>query len=276
MNKPNVMKYFKMVKTFTKKHSPEILTGIGIAGMVTTTVLAVKATPKALELIEEEKKRQNEEIFEKAEKSGEDEYAVVTKLKPLEVVKVTWKPYAPAVLLGVSSIGCLIGANSAHNRRHAALYSAYKISETALSEYKEKVIETVGEQKEKEIRDKVAKEHVEKNPVSKTEVFMTGKGESLFYDPISDRYFYSDIETIRKIVNDMNYAMTCGSEMCVSLSELYDELGLKHTSVSDEIGWNISDGLLEADFSTQLTDDGKPCIVLDWLKVPTYNYQRYY
>ena len=59
MNKPNVMKYFKMVKTFTKKHSPEILTGIGIAGMVTTTVLAVKATPKALRLIEEEKKLQN-------------------------------------------------------------------------------------------------------------------------------------------------------------------------------------------------------------------------
>ena len=276
MNKPNVMKYFKMVKTFTKKHSPEILTGIGIAGMVTTTVLAVKATPKALELIEEEKSEQNRKLLKEAEESGAEDCGQVTKLKPIEVVKVAWKPYVPAMLLGAGSIACLIGANSVHARRQAALYSAYKLSETALTEYKDKVIETVGEEKEKEIRDKVAKEKVEQNPVSKTEIFMTGRGESLFYDPLSDRYFKSDMETIRKIVNDLNYAMGCGSEMYVSLSQLYDELGLKHTSISDEIGWNIKDGLLEADFSTQLTDDGRPCIVLDWLKVPTYDYNNCY
>ena len=276
MNKPNVMKYFKMVKTFTKKHSPEILTGIGIAGMVTTTVLAVKATPKALELIEEEKREQNRKLLKEAEESGAEDCGQVTKLKPIEVVKVAWKPYVPAMLLGAGSIACLIGANSVHARRQAALYSAYKLSETALTEYKDKVIETVGEEKEKEIRDKVAKEKVEQNPVSKTEIFMTGRGESLFYDPLSDRYFKSDMETIRKIVNDLNYAMGCGSEMYVSLSQLYDELGLKHTSISDEIGWNIKDGLLEADFSTQLTDDGRPCIVLDWLKVPTYDYNNCY
>ena len=276
MNKPNVTKYFKMVQRFAKKRSPEILTGIGIAGMVTTAVLAVKATPKALELIEEEKDRQNDELFKAAEECGEEEYAEVTKLKPIEVVKVAWKPYVPAVLLGAGSIACLIGANSVHARRQAALYSAYKLSETALTEYKEKVVETVGEKKEKAIRDKVAKEKVEQNPVSKTEVFMTGRGESLFYDPISDRYFMSDMETIRKIVNDLNYAMSCGSEMYVSLSQLYDELDLKHTRISDEIGWNISDGLIEPDFSTQLADDGRPCIVLDWLRVPSYNFDNCY
>ena len=57
MSKTDVTKYFKMVKQFAKKRSPEILTGIGIAGMITTTVLAVKATPKAIQLIEEEKDR---------------------------------------------------------------------------------------------------------------------------------------------------------------------------------------------------------------------------
>ena len=104
---------------------------------------------------------------------------------------------------------------------------------------------------------------------------MTGKGESLFYDPISDRHFMSDIETIRKIVNDLNYAMGYGSEMYVSLSQLYDELGLKHTSISDNIGWNIRDGLIEPDFSSQI-DEGKPCIVLDWLKVPSYDFDSNY
>ena len=275
MSKTDVTKYFKMVKQFAKKRSPEILTGIGIAGMITATVLAVKATPKALQLIEEEKDRRTDKILEGMSPNEDENCWQVVKLKPIEVAKVAWKPYIPAVLLGASSVACLIGANSVHARRQAALYSAYKLSETAFTEYRDKVLETVGEETEKEVRDKVAKDKVEKNPASKTEIYMTGKGESLFYDPISDRHFMSDIETIRKIVNDLNYAMGYGSEMYVSLSQLYDELGLKHTSISDNIGWNIRDGLIEPDFSSQI-DEGKPCIVLDWLKVPSYNFDSNY
>ena len=275
MSKTDVTKYFKMVKQFAKKRSPEILTGIGIAGMITTTILAVKVTPKALQLIEEEKDRRTDKILEGMSPNEDENCWQVVKLKPIEVVKVAWKPYIPAVLLGASSVACLIGASSVHARRQAALYSAYKLSETAFTEYRDKVLETVGEETEKEVRDKVAKDKVEKNPASKTEIYMTGKGESLFYDPISDRHFMSDIETIRKIVNDLNYAMGYGSEMYVSLSQLYDELGLKHTSISDNIGWNIRDGLIEPDFSSQI-DEGKPCIVLDWLKVPSYNFDSNY
>lgn len=275
MSKTDVTKYFKTAKQFTKERSPEILTGIGIAGMITTTILAVKATPKALQLIEEEKNRRTDKILEGMSPNEDENCWQVVKLKPIEVAKVAWKPYIPAVLLGASSVACLIGANSVHARRQAALYSAYKLSETAFTEYRDKVLETVGEETEKEVRDKVAKDKVEKNPASKTEIYMTGKGESLFYDPISDRHFMSDIETIRKIVNDLNYAMGYGSEMYVSLSQLYDELGLKHTSISDNIGWNIRDGLIEPDFSSQI-DEGKPCIVLDWLKVPSYNFDSNY
>ena len=275
MSKTDVTKYFKMMKQFAKKRSPEILTGIGIAGMITTTVLAVKATPKALQLIEEEKDRRTDKILEGMSPNEDENCWQVVKLKPIEVVKVAWKPYIPVALLGASSVACLIGANSVHARRQAALYSAYKLSETAFTEYRDKVLETVGEETEKEVRDKIAKDKVEKNPASKTEIYMTGKGESLFYDPISDRHFMSDIETIRKIVNDLNYAMGYGSEMYVSLSQLYDELGLKHTSISDNIGWNIRDGLIEPDFSSQI-DEGKPCIVLDWLKVPSYNFDSNY
>lgn len=265
MNKANVTKYFKMAKKFATKRSPEILTGLGIAGMITATVLAVKATPKALELIEEEKY--------KKEKKMPDE---PRDLKPIEVVKVAWKPYIPAALTSIASVGCLIGANSVNARRQAALYSAYKLSETALTEYKENVVETIGEKKEKTVREKIAKDKVDQNPVTKTEIVVTGNGESLFFDPISGRYFKSDIETIRRIINDLNYAMGYGSEMYVSLSQLYDELGMDHTAISDQIGWNIEDGLIEPDFSTQLTDDGRPCIVLDYLKVPKYNFDNYY
>lgn len=259
MNKSDVTKLLKTAQRFVSKRSPEILTGIGIVGLVSTTVLAVRATPKALELIEEEKAKTDADA-----------------LKPVDVVKVAWKPYVPAAITGVVSIGCIVGASSVSARRQAALYSAYKLSETAFADYKEKVVETIGEKKEKVVRDKIAKDRLEKSPVTKSEVIMTGAGESLFYDPISDRYFKSDLETIRKIINDLNYAMSYGSEMYVSLSQLYDELGLKHTSISDNIGWNISNGLIEPDFSAQMTDDGKPCVVLDFLLAPSYGYESSY
>lgn len=173
MNKPNVSKMFKDFQKLTKKHSPEILTGLGIAGMVTTVVLAVKATPKAMELIEKEKTFKEKEAHEGGIFTKEDErYAF--ELTPIETVKAAWKPYIPAVLSGTASIACLIGANSVHARRNAALYSAYKLSTTALTEYRDKVVETIGEKKEHAIRDKVVKEKMEKNQPKNETVIVTG------------------------------------------------------------------------------------------------------
>ena len=109
MKKTNVTALFKSIQTSLSKHSPEILTGIGIAGMITTTVLAVKATPKALELIEDRK--------EELDMHPADD------LSPVEVVKAAWKPYIPAAATGVASIVCLIGASSVNSKRSAALAS---------------------------------------------------------------------------------------------------------------------------------------------------------
>ena len=125
-----------------KKHSPTILTGVGIAGMITTTILAVQATPKALRLLEEKKADISE----------------TEKLPPIEVVKAAWKVYVPAVLTGILSTVCLIGANSVNQRRGAALAAAYSLSESALKEYREKVVETIGKKKEQAIRDDIAKD----------------------------------------------------------------------------------------------------------------------
>ena len=262
MKKPNVNKIVQDVRKVLDKNSPQILTGIGIAGMVTTTVLAVKATPKAMLLIDEAETKKNQESD-----LGED-----AKLTPFETIKVAWKPYIPVVLTGGLSAACLIGANSIHTRRTAALATAYKISETALTEYREKVVETIGEKKEKAVRDKVAKEKVEKNPVSTTEVFITEKGNTLCYDAISGRYFKSDIEQIKRAVNYLNKRML--SEMYISLSEFYNEIGLAHTNISDELGWNINDGLIEVDFSSQIAEDGTPCIVIDYYIAPRYDFSK--
>lgn len=245
------------VRRFASKRSPEILTGIGIAGMITTTVLAVKATPKALELIEEKKK--------------ED---WVDKLPLLEVIKVAWKPYIPAFVTCVVSTTCLIGASSVSLRRNAALATAYKLSETAFSEYKEKVVETIGEKKERVVRDKVAEERVKKNPVSKSEVIVTGNGKTLCFDPISGRYFMSSIEAIKRAENELNKQMLHDISGYVSLNEFYDELDLDHTSVGDDLGWNTNQ-LIDVGFSSQLNDNGEPSVVLDYLVAPKYDYYKF-
>ena len=257
MGKTNLATLVTSTRQFVSKRSPEILTGIGIAGMISTTVLAVKATPKAMDLIEMKKKEE-----------------WMDKLSPVEIVKVAWKPYIPAIVTCVASTTCLIGASSVNAKRNAALATAYKLSETALSEYREKVIETIGEKKERAVRDKVAEERVKKNPVSKNEVIVTGNGKTLCFDPISGRYFMSSIEMIKRAENTLNKQMLHDITGYVSLNDFYDEIGLDHTSVGDDLGWNTNQ-LIDIEFSSQLNDNGEPSVVLDYLVAPRYDFYKF-
>lgn len=262
MSKLNMGKLFKDVQSAVSKHSPEILTGVGIAGMITTTVLAVKATPKALTLIEHKK----EEL----------KLDPADNLTPIETVKATWKCYIPAAVTGVMSVACLVGASSVNARRNAALATAYNLSATALSEYKEKVIETIGEKKEREIRDKVAEDKLEQNPVNPSAIVVTSKGNTRFMDSITKRRFTSDIETINQIVNRLNRRMVNGEDY-ISLNEFYYEIGLEGCDVGDELGWNVARGLIELPEPPHaiVDTDGVPCIVLEYQVAPKRGFNSY-
>lgn len=260
MNKPNMAELFKGVKMAVSKHSPEILTGLGIAGMITTTVLAVRATPKALELVRD---RKDELDIDQTE-----------KLPAVETVKTTWKCYIPAAVTGVTSIACLIGASSVNTRRNAALTAAYNLSATALSEYKEKALEVVGEKKERVIRDKVAEERIKKDPVNPSAIIVTGNGNTRCYDTITKRRFTSDIESMKRIVNELNRRMLNGEDY-ISLNEFYYEVGLDGSLIGEELGWNVSAGLIDLDFSAQLDADGTPCIVVDYNVPPARGFNSY-
>jgi hypothetical protein len=264
MKKPNVMKIARDVHKSVDKYTPEILTGLGIAGMISTTVLAVTATPKALKMIEDENNLRAEYALD-----GEE----VKPMTKLEIVKVAWKPYVPAVTLGLASTACLIGANKVSTRRTAALATAYKLAETSLVEYKDAVIETIGEKKEKEVKDNLAKKQIENNPVGNNVVLITGKGNTLCYDAFSGQYFRSDIEKLRKAENALNFKMR--SQDYVSLNELYEEIGLTETKMGYELGWNIDGGMIEFYFSAQLTEEDEPCLVLDFNIAPKYEYDKY-
>lgn len=258
MDKSGFLKVVNNLKSTTIKHSPEILTGIGITGMITTTIMAVKATPKALDIMADVKAIHAEDTDRKA--FAKD---VLTKVAPI---------YLPAVIVCFLSTGCLIGASSVNLRRNAALATAYTLSETALREYQDKVVETIGDKKEQHIRDEIAKDRVERNPVSKQEVLVTAKGETLCYDSLSGRYFKSDMEVLKRATNELNRRML--SEDYISLNDFYDEIGLSYTKIGEDIGWRVDKGFIELVFSSQLASDGTPCLVLDYQVAPYYDYDR--
>ena len=251
MNKLGVSNFFKSTGAAISKHSPEILMGFGIAGMIATTVLAVTATPKAMQCIEEAK-----------DEKGDD-------LSPMEVVKATWKCYIPAAVTCVAATGCLIGSCSVSTRRHAALATAYKLSETAMDEYRDQVIETIGEKKEKDIQDKVNLKQIEKEPVEPQDIINTGRGNTLCLDPLSGRYFRSDLEVIRRAENHVNKEMIHGLYGTANINDFYDEIGLERTDIGDMLGWN-TERLMNLHITPGMTSWEEPCAVIGHYTRPDY------
>lgn len=237
------------------KNSPTILTGLGVAGVLSTAILAVKATPKALKVLELEQDRR--------EKYGEP-----IVIPTLDTVKLCWKLYLPAAAVGLATAGCIVAANTVNLRRNAALAGLYSITETAFKEYQNKVVETIGSNKERKVRDEVNQDRLDRNPSGANQIFITGKGKVLCYDKLCDRYFESDHETIRKAVNDINLELR--NSMFVELNDLYYAIGLAPSGLGSQVGWEIDHGYCEAKFSTGLNENNEPCLVMDFDVYPKF------
>ena len=238
------------------KNSPYILTGLGCAGVLTTALFTGHSTLKAYELIKME------------EESREGEFTVVTPLTTQEIIRLTWKEFIPPVLMGITSIACILGANSINANRNAALAALYSLSETAFREYKEKVVEQIGRSKEIQVRDSIAKDRVTTNPPGDRTIIITGNGDVLCYDALSDRYFRSSAEKIRQQVLELNYNLM--SEMWLYLNDLYYALGLPSNKLGGQMGFDIDKGLIELEYSSQLTPEGQPCLVISTNVYPKY------
>ena len=245
---------FVAVRSGLTKHSPEILIGLGVAGLLGTTVLAVRETPKVLKLLENKKNELD-----------------VEKLSIKDTVKTVWKNYIPCAVLAVTSVACIVGASNISARRNAALAEAYAIGNKAFSDYKEEVINLLGEEKEKEIKERVADKLLKENPVTSKEVIITDNNEHLCYDEITGRYFKSSQNKIKEAQNVINDRLR--DEMWVSLNDLYYELCLPNVRVGDDLGWNVDDGYLDIILSSRIAEDGTPCLTLDYSIGPRYDYR---
>jgi hypothetical protein len=253
-----LMNAARKLEKLAADNSPVILTSIGVAGVVATAVFTHKAAIKA-------------RIHLQGVDPRYDPHNPNDALTPKEVMLNVWKIYIPPVSAGVLTVTSIILANQIGTRRAAAMAAAYAVSERAFSEYKEKVVEKIGERKEQTVRDEVAQDRLNKNPSSETHIFSAAGGDVLCYEPFTGRYFTSDMETMKKAQNDTNYMVLNG--YYASLTDFYTHLGLDRTLMSDEVGWN-SDEMLDLTFSAGMSDDGRPCLVMNYKVAPIRNYDR--
>lgn len=234
-------------------NSPTILTAAAVVGVVATAVLVAKAAPKAHIDIQNEKSERADEVT------------------LIEQAQLVWKYYVPAAATGTATIACIIGANTISTKRSAALASAVGLSEYAFKEYRTKVAEQFGETKETKVHDAVMRDVIDRNPIADNQVIVTGNGKSVFHDSFTGLYFETDMESVRRAVNDINEQIF--GQDSASLNEFYNRLGVKATKIGDELGWTQVNKL-EVRYSTQLMDDGRPCVVIDYRKEPIRDYWK--
>jgi len=243
------------------KNSPAILTTAAVGGLIGTAILAVKATPKAMSLLEFEDDR-----YDYLEGSPRFEQ-ITDAFTKKEIIQICYEPYLPAIAMGVVTIVCIIGANTVNNRRNAALASLYSVADTSLREYRHKVRQKFGDAKATDVRDEIEQDRINKNPPNKEQIVYTGQGDVLCKDSYSGRYFMNNIEHIRRTENDLNKDLW--GEDFIALNDYYSRVGLDLLENGEEIGWSLATGMIEFTFSS-LLHDGKPVLVINY-DIEPYN-----
>ena len=234
---------------FLRKHSTTILSVAGAIGVVGTTILAVKATPKAMMLIEAAK-----------EEKGE-------KLTPMEVVKVAWKPYIPAALTGLSTIVCIFGINYLGSRAQASLISAYGLLNQSYQEYRDKVNDIYGEDADVNVKQEIAKSKMDEDLIPE-------EGKQWFFEFQSARFFESTMEDVLRAETDFLELLNHRGFAC--LNEYYELLGLPPVDFGwQEFWWAVEENdpydchELEFEYHSTVRNDGLECILIDTNTPPT-------
>lgn len=246
---------------FVKRNSSTILTCAGGVGVVATSVMAVKATPKAMKLLEEAKKEKGDEL---------------TKM---ETVKVVGPTYIPTIITGTATLACIFGANVLNKRQQAALMSAYALLDTKYKEYKSKVKEIYGEEAHQEIVNKIMIEKAEDVYVHSECLCAScdlsteeNDGEpKLFYDEHSNRYFEATIEQVIQAEYHLNRNFTLRGY--VYLNEFYEFLGVETTDYGSVLGWAVNDDeIYWVDFNHRkvIMDDGLEVYIIETPYGPSY------
>lgn len=250
-------KTFHRVGFQIKKHSPEILLVTGITGVVTSAVMACKATTK-VDAIVEETKKSIDMIHEGMEAGNicDVEYTEEDGKKDLAIIYIQTgvkftKLYGPSVLLGLTSIGCILASNNIIHKRNVALSAAYTAIDRSFKGYRSRVIERFGESMDRELRyniktqevkETVVDEETGKKKTVKSTVSVVDPNTYSDYARFFDEYcagWTKDAEyNLMFLRQQQNYANELlKSRGHLFLNEVYDMLGIDRTKAGNIVGW---------------------------------------
>lgn len=248
-------KFMQYSKRFAKKHSSTILTSVGAVGVVTTSVMAVKATPKAMQLLE------------KAEEEKGD------GLTKMEKVRIAGPVYIPSIAVGASTIACIFGANVLNKKHQAGLMSAYALVDNSYKEYKNKVKEMYGEEAEEEIQTEIAKDKYEGK-----DVLNVDDGDELFYDHYSGRYFMSTLQKVQQAEYYLNRDLIM--QEYATLNDFYRLLDIPEVDGGDNLGWSTASNFecywqvwIDFSHSDIVLEDGTKCKKIWMMHEPMMDFE---
>lgn len=233
----------KTVRHLISRNASDLLLAGGVSCIIGGGALAIRQTPKATKILEDNNEKDN-----------------ITKIKAVAPL------FIPAVGLTVLGITQIVCSRNITKNKIAAITTAYTVSETAYKTYRDKVKEMVEPERYEEIKREVATEKLRKDPLGSKEVIVQSESESLVYDSMSGRYFKSNINDIDKAVNYLNKQMR--NDTTINLNDLYNEIGLPIVKIGVEMGWDIDKGYIEVRYDSGITEDGRPCIVLEYDVTP--------
>jgi hypothetical protein len=206
--------------------------------------------------------------FEAAQRIEREERINTVALERKEKFYLVWKLYIPAGISATMTVTCIFAASRVSTRRTAVVTAAYSLSEKAFAEYREKIIERLGEDKEQDIRDEIVEDRIKKDPPSERQLVLAEPGNVLCCEMYTGRYFHSDMESLRRAENEINAKML--REGYANLEDFYYMIDLPYTSDSAVMGWT-SDQLLDLIFTAVMSENKskkQPCIGF------TYNYVK--
>lgn len=235
-------------KMFVKKNGSTILTCVGSAGVVATSIMAIKATPKAMMLLDDARKEK-----------GDD-------LTKFEKVMVAGPAYIPTIIVGTSTIACVFGANILNKRQQAALMSAYALLDSTYKEYQSKVVDLYSEEADSRIKKEIAKDkYLGDNKLV--------DNDALFYDEFSGRYFESTNAKVLKAEYKINKKISDHGGVC--LNDFYRVLGLEPTKYGDRLGWSVNDLPLDFRHEKFILDDGLEGCIITFVQEPILGFEDY-
>lgn len=244
----NYTKALKQAKNAIEANSSLIVSGMAVSGVFTTAYLTWRAA------------NQDRSIQEELGRPYED-YR--------ERFSYAWRVYLPPVLSGTLTVCSIVLAQRINTRKQTALAGAYAVSERLLSDYRDEIEESLGQEKADRIHDKVAERHIIDDTKSKQ--VDVGEGKQLCYDDLTGRYFESNMEEIKAARNEANRIIF--SDGFMSLNEFNSLLDLPYVSLGEGIGWSEMDQV-DLYFTSHVTKDGRTALSVMHRNMPKLG--RYY